>query len=83
MDKKYIIIGRSTCPFCTQAADLCMALGIENQLLDYVGREFILEEYKEYYDQKTVPIILENDLSTGFTKKIGGYSDLLEITNGR
>ena len=38
----------------------------------------ILEDYKDFYNQKTVPIILANCLDTGVTKKVGGYQDLLE-----
>ena len=30
------------------------------------------------YIEKTVPIVLSNNLETGLTVKIGGYSDLLE-----
>ena len=79
MDNRYIIIGRSTCQFCAHADDFCKSSGLESVFLDYVGKEEILEEYKEFYQQSTVPIILQNNLTTGETKKIGGYSDLLGL----
>jgi len=78
-DKRYIIIGRSTCPFCIQAADLCSATGIPHIMLDYAGKEEVLEDYKEFHTQSTVPIILENNLKTGYTVKVGGYTDLLDL----
>lgn len=79
MDNRYIIIGRSTCQFCTHADDFCKSYGLESVFLDYVGKEEILEEYKEFHQQSTVPIILQNNLITGETKKVGGYSDLLGL----
>ena len=78
MTDRYIIIGRSTCPFCVMAEDLLMAKDIPCVFLDYVGDPTILEDYKEFHKQETVPIILKNNLSSGLTQRIGGYSDLLE-----
>lgn len=60
------------------AEDLMIASQKEFIFLDYVSNQSILEDYKEFHDQETVPIILSNDLDTGFTKKVGGYTDLLE-----
>lgn len=78
-NNRFIIIGRSTCPFCVQAESYCLAKDVESVMLDYAGREGILEDYKEFYNQKTVPIILANNLETGYTKKVGGYTDLLDF----
>lgn len=78
MTDRYIIIGRSTCPFCAMAEDLLVAKHIPCIFLDYVEDPTILEDYKEFHKQDTVPIILKNNLSSGLTQKIGGYSDLLE-----
>jgi len=78
-EKRYIVIGRSNCPFCRMAADICVAKQTSHVFLDYVEHLTILEEYKLFYEHQTVPIILENDLETGLTKKVGGYQDLLEI----
>ena len=77
VNKKIIIIGRRTCPFCVYSIDLCSAKKIENIFLDYENKREILEEYKDFHNQDTVPIILSNDLDTGVVKKIGGYTDLL------
>ena len=78
MGERFIIIGRATCPFCTMAEDLVKASNMESIFLDYSTKTSILEEYKLFHNQDTVPIILANDLDTGLVKKIGGYSDLLE-----
>lgn len=77
MTERIIIIGRSTCPFCAKAASYCDRKNVEKIYLDYAKNPEILEDYKEFHGQSTVPIILANDLDTGYTKKIGGYSDLL------
>lgn len=77
-DTRYIIIGRSTCPFCIHAVDFCVASQIEYIFLDYCENLEILEEKKQFYNQKTVPIILSNRLEDGLTTRVGGYSDLLK-----
>ena len=64
------------------AADLCKAEKIQYVMLDYVKSLELLEDYKVFHQQNTVPIILENCLETGYTKKIGGYSDLVALLSG-
>ena len=77
-NERYIIIGRSTCSFCRMAADICVAKNIDYIFLDYAENLEILEEYKVFHSQETVPIVLSNNCETGNTRKIGGYSELLE-----
>ena len=60
------------------AADICVAKHIDYIFMDYCDNLDILEEYKDFHNQKTVPIILSNNTETGMIKKVGGYSDLLE-----
>jgi glutaredoxin len=78
MADRFIIIGRTTCPFCNRALDYCQAKQVEVVFLNYTQNPHFLEDYKRFHDQATVPIILANNLETGYTKKVGGYSDLLE-----
>lgn len=78
MTDRFIIIGRLTCPFCINAMDYCKAKGAEYVFLNYTDNPEILEDYKQFHQQKTVPIVLANSTETGYTKKVGGYSDLLE-----
>tara|TARA_B100000927_G_scaffold193069_1_gene155685 strand:+ start:3471 stop:3722 length:252 start_codon:yes stop_codon:yes gene_type:complete len=75
--QRFIIVGRSSCPFCAMAEDFLSCKGQESIFLDYESNREILEDYKEFYKQKTVPIIISNNLETGLTKKVGGYTDLL------
>ena len=78
MSERFIIIGRATCPFCTMAEDLLKASNKPHIFLDYSTTTSLLEDYKQFHNQRTVPIILSNNLDTGYTFKIGGYTDLLE-----
>jgi glutaredoxin len=78
MTDRYIIIGRETCSFCVRAIDLCSASGFEYLFLDYEHHSEILEDYKTFYEAPTVPIILANNIETGYTRKVGGYTDLLD-----
>ena len=61
------------------AQDFLDALKLEYIFLDYLGKEEIVEDYKSFHNQATVPIILSNNLATGLTRKVGGYTDLLSI----
>lgn len=83
MAERFIIIGRATCPFCTMAEDLLKASKKECIFLDYSTSTHILEDYKEFHGQNTVPIILSNNTETGLTYRIGGYTDLLEHLDGK
>lgn len=78
MTDRFIIIGRSSCPFCLRAVEYCKAKQQEYNFLDYASDPMVLQEYKQFHNHSTVPIILANNLESGYTKKIGGYSDLLE-----
>lgn len=60
------------------ADDLLRAQKIESVFLDYEEKRDILKDYKQFHNQDTVPIILSNNLDSGYVKKIGGYTDLLE-----
>tara|TARA_Y100000592_G_C5403454_1_gene284364 strand:+ start:306 stop:503 length:198 start_codon:yes stop_codon:yes gene_type:complete len=60
------------------AADICSAKGIEYLFLDYIDNLEILEDYKDFHNQKTVPIVLSNSKDAGLTNRVGGYTDLLE-----
>ena len=55
-----------------------MAKEKEVVYLDYTSNIEALKDCMSFYKMKTVPMILENDLNTGFTSLIGGYTDLLK-----
>lgn len=76
-EKRYIIYGKEGCPYCSFAQDYCIAKQKELVYLDYTENIEALKDCMSFYKMKTVPIILENDLNTGLTKFVGGYTDLL------
>lgn len=78
MSERFFIYGRESCPFCIYAIDFCKAKKIEYYFIDCSKLEGFADECKAFYGQNTVPIILSNDLFSGKTIKIGGYTDLLE-----
>ena len=79
MGERFIIIGRSSCPFCIMAVDFLSCKGAESIFLDYEESREILEDYKSFHNQNTVPIVLSNNLETGLVKRVGGYTDLLDL----
>jgi glutaredoxin len=79
IEDRYIIIGRSSCPFCIHAVDYSKSCIFQYIFLDYEEDRESLEVYKEFYGHKTLPIILANNLETGYTKKIGGYRDFIDL----
>jgi glutaredoxin len=79
MNNRFIIIGRSSCPFCLKAIEYCNAKKVKHVFLNYKNKPEILQDYKSFHNHKTVPIILANNLETGYTTMVGGYSQLLEF----
>ena len=75
---RYFIYGRETCPFCVAACNYLDATQREYIFFDHKDDLEFLSEAKAFYDSETVPIILENDTSSGQVNMIGGYTDLLE-----
>tara|TARA_Y100001970_G_C14059010_1_gene763179 strand:- start:500 stop:700 length:201 start_codon:yes stop_codon:yes gene_type:complete len=61
------------------AADLCKASGTKYVFLDYENNQELLEEYRTFHDHPTVPIVLSNNLETGYTFKVGGYTEMLAL----
>jgi len=77
-EKRYFVYGRNSCVFCVMACDYLSAQKKEYIFFDHFDDDNFLEELKTFYSSKTVPVILENDLDSGMTKQVGGYTDLLE-----
>jgi glutaredoxin len=78
---RYIIYGRSTCPYCKKAVDFLDSKHKENIFFDFSDDPEAILDAKRFYELETVPIILENNNVSGHTKLIGGYSDLVEHLN--
>ena len=81
MASRFIVYGRSTCPYCTFAVKILHAKKKENVFFDFSEDPDAIEEAKRFYDWPTVPMVLENDLITGKTNFVGGYDDLLNRLN--
>jgi len=77
--KRYIIYGREGCPYCSFTQDFCAASDLPVVYLDYTNHTDALKDCMDFYKMKTVPVILENDLTTGHTRLVGGYTDLLDF----
>ena len=74
---RYIVYGRSSCPYCVRAVQALEAESKEFFFFDEEG-EAELDYIKKFYASKTVPIIIENNKITGKTSMVGGYTDLRE-----
>ena len=75
---RYIVYGRSSCPYCNMAVDLLEENHKENVFFDFSEDPEAIEDAKRFYDHPTVPIVIENNKVSGKTRLIGGYSDLEE-----
>ena len=82
MAERYIVYGRASCPYCTKATVLLESVDRPFIFLDYQDDLEFLEKVKQYYDSPTVPIILSNNLDSGYVSYIGGYSDLEGLIGG-
>ena len=73
---RFFVYGRSTCNYCVEAVRVLKNLKIEHLFFDLEQEP--LEEAKQFYNRKTVPIVLKNNKRTGKVTLIGGCSDLKE-----
>jgi len=75
-NSRYIIYGTPSCNYCRKAEDLLTSLDIKYVFLNMEEDVEGIEEAKRYYSWGTIPIILENNLLTGATRLVGGFSDV-------
>ena len=76
MASRYIVFGRTTCPYCVAATELLEERNKEMVFIDLSDDPQAITETKEFYNWPTVPIVLENDSDTGKVTFVGGYTDL-------
>ena len=79
MDRRYLVYGTRSCFFCLRAEKELTAREKDFIFIDLAKESDFLQEAKTFYNQETVPIILENDLETGHTRLVGGCDDLLNL----
>ena len=78
MTRRYFVYGTRDCFFCLRAEKELTERKKDFVFIDLDKEPDFLQEAKTFYNQKTVPIVLENNLETGYTRHIGGCDDLLE-----
>lgn len=79
MANRYFVYGTSSCPFCILALEKLSSMNLENIFFNLEHDPAYMKEVKEFYDHGTVPIVLQNDLTTGMTSFVGGSDDLMEL----
>lgn len=75
-ENKYLVYGRSSCPFCVEAVHILKSNNIENIFFDLESDRSFLNQAKIFYNHPTVPIVLKINRETGMVKLIGGCDDL-------
>ena len=74
---RYILFIKEDCPFCIKAVDALEQKELPHSIVAFEeGQDSILNEIKEAYDWKTVPMIFYRNVD--HIEFIGGYTDLVE-----
>lgn len=76
--KYYQIFGRNNCPWCVKAAEILHSKNLDFMMCDMEKSPTLLQHYKDLYNMRTVPIVLEVDLFEDSATIIGGCSDLID-----
>ncbi len=76
IEKRYFIVhGMASCPYCVRAVEELEIRNIAYLFSPLHGE--VLNEAKQKWNHKTVPIVVERDLyNHQHEQKIGGYDDL-------
>jgi len=73
----YQVFGRNNCPWCVKATEVLEEAKCDFMMCDMEKSPALLQHYKDSYNMRTVPIILEIDLFEDEVKVIGGCSELI------
>ena len=74
---KYKVWVKSGCPFCQEAKTLLLEKQIPHEIVVLDKDPDLLEEVKEKYNWKTVPIVIKQKPEET-EELIGGYTDLVD-----
>ena len=78
MKEKFILFCKPTCPFCVSAIDLLEARELDYSVINFEpGEERLLQEVKDAYNWRTVPIVLL--VTEDGMDLIGGHDSLIEF----
>jgi glutaredoxin len=75
--KYYQIFGRNNCPWCVKASEVLESHNLDFMMCDMEKSPSLLQHYKDLYNMRTVPIVVEVDLFEDTAKIVGGCSDLI------
>ena len=75
MDKRFIVYGRRSCPYCVKAEALLKERTQEFDFVDLEGDPRTLNEVKSLVSWPTVPVVVVRT-SEGRLRLVGGYSEL-------
>ena len=76
--KYYQIFGRETCSWCCKACELLKQKKINFMFCEMEHSPELIQFYKDLYNMKTVPIVVERNSDTKQETLIGGCSDLIK-----
>ena len=77
--KYYQIFGRNSCPWCVKAAEVLESHSLDYMMCDMEMSPALLQHYKDLYNMRTVPIVVEIDLFEDDVIVIGGCTDLIDL----
>ena len=77
----FLIYGRSSCNYCSQACRLLDNASIEYIFFDLERDRKFLDEAKNFYGYETVPIVLRLCYKSGIANFVGGCDSLEELLN--
>lgn len=77
--KKYILLVRSGCEFCSKSVDLLESHNEEYELAISSRKNPIFQMFQKTFEWKTVPMIFEKEGNA--LHFIGGFTDLCERLN--
>lgn len=79
---RYVVFAKETCPYCVKAIELLEDKEQNFKIVNFEQDQTnILEDIKEAYQWKTVPMIFKVSDDTTI-KFIGGYTDLTAVFDG-
>lgn len=75
VEKEYVLYIKDSCPFCVEAKALLESKNIKFRSVSFDKRPKVLQEMKEIYNWKTVPMVF-CQVNTKTYRMIGGFTDL-------
>ena len=81
--KYYQVFGRETCPWCCKACEILKKESLNFMFCEMEHSPELMQFYKDKYNMKTVPIIVERIDDEGHKIVIGGCTDLIDYLEAK